>query len=65
MSEYLLNNVWFKLFDRLFEISNALYDNIENFVGTNFKTATNSHLGYISAFFVRKTVNVMIMNYAS
>ena len=31
----------------------------------NFKTATNSHLGYISAFFVRKTVNVVIMNYAT
>ena len=37
MSEYLLNNVWFKLFDILFEISNALYDNIENFVATKFQ----------------------------
>ena len=37
MSEYLLNNVWFKLFDILFKISNTLYDNIENVVETKFQ----------------------------
>ena len=37
MSEYLLNNVWLKLFDILFKISNTLCDNIENFVETKFQ----------------------------
>ena len=62
----LLSFVFIFLLQRCFKESNTdLYEHIENVVGTKFQNYHKWSFGVHKHFYVRKTVNVMIMNYAS